>query len=199
VAVHRYPVGSAIQHIGVGAPRNGRVRNRHTDRMPLRLGRLIGPDKVDHVVLPRIARRVAFVAYLENHVVQVVDCIDNCLDVSVLQGGHCRNRKRLCLCPRAVTVRITVDAIDVVRRVEGMPEPWVRTDSASLVLHAPTIEQHHRHINPSLLSTDYPWSDSREISWIDPRQIELWTAIRSNARPWALVKRRRKPAAAGFL
>ena len=96
IPVDRHPVGPATYHLAV---RRVGIGHRHTDRVLLGLGQLVGANEADHVVLPLVARWVALVAYLIDHVVQIVDRVHHRPHVGLLERRHGRDLKRLRLYP----------------------------------------------------------------------------------------------------
>ncbi len=163
--------------------------------MLLGFGCFVRPDNVDHVVLPRVRRRIALITYLVENIVLVVYRVDHRLGVRLLKRGHGRDRKRLNLSPRCIAIRVAVDAVDVVGLVERVREPRISLGVPRLHLEAPSIEEHDRDVNPARAGIDHPLSESREIGGIEFGQVELLSAVCRGPRPGSQVESRREPVA----
>src|SRR5438094_10488752 len=85
----------------------------------------------------------------------------------------------------AVTIRVAVDAVDIVGRIKRVAGPRIRR--AGLWLAAETLEQHHGNIDASLSRCDYSCAQSIEVNLIELAQIELGSSIKSRSRSGSLI------------
>ncbi len=158
----RYPIGRAVKQRGV---RDGGAR--HPDRMLSRFASLVRTDEFDHVVLPWDGSDVHLVTYFVEHIVQIVDCINNLPHVLFLDFRNLLLRLQCVdLWAFAIVVPIPVDTIDVIRLVERMPSPGI--SDLALLLDAPTLKQHHGHVNAALPSDDDTLPQPIEVLLIEP-------------------------------
>src|SRR5213593_1911651 len=100
--------------------------------MLLWCGSFVGLGERDQMVVPVLRIRMALVAYFIENVVQIIDDIDYLSHVRLLYGCHCCNRELVCFDTTVVTVRIPVDAINIIIRIERVSSPWVIEVEASL-------------------------------------------------------------------
>ncbi len=87
LGIRRDPVGRAVEQRLVAA---ALVLERHAHRVLLRFLRLVLLDEADHAVLPLGRARVVLVGDLVEHVVEIVDRVDDLADVGLLQLGDLR-------------------------------------------------------------------------------------------------------------
>jgi len=122
-----------------------------------------------------------FVGYFVQDVIQIVDRIDDLADVCFLNLGHGVDGQLMDFQSFAVAIRVAVDAVDVVLRMEGMQLPAVLDP-----LHRPALEHHNRDVYAFLTCGLDPLPQSFEIGRIEFRQIELRLAVQGFAVTAAL-------------
>ena len=91
----------------------------HAYRVLLGSSPLIIFDVVDHMVLPvpRVIK-IAFISYLEQHVVEVIDRVDHLSHIRLLNTGDSGYGQGMRLRAFAVAVGVAVDALHVILDVE---------------------------------------------------------------------------------
>ena len=109
---------------------------------------LVAFDVVDHVVLPLRRGRLDFVADLIEHIVEIIDGVNDFTNVGLLRLQHCgRLTRRLYRVAVSGIRRIAVDTVYIVLRIVRMIFPGIRA-----VVPRPRL-----HPSKSITSTYIPF------------------------------------------
>src|SRR5262249_454329 len=149
--------------------------------MPYTLFRFVSPNKLDHVALPGHRTRVAFVADLVEHIVEITYRIDNSGNVLLLKLFNACIRCTVNFPTLTVSVLVAINAVNVVLEIEGMATPRV-LQMLPLLLDAEPIEQHNCDVNSTIPSGLDTLAKSRKIMWIKFFEVELQTSIQCGSR-----------------
>src|SRR5262245_10112673 len=133
-------------------------------------------DQTNEMVLPLDRTAVAFVTDLEQHVVEIVDGVDDFLDVGFLKAPKLRIVEGVDGKALAGRTSITVDPIDVVVFVERVPVPRVFAD-VSLARHAEALKQHDADVDTAVASSTDSSSQTIEVLVVKSTQIELRPSV----------------------
>ena len=113
--------------------------------MLLGLAFLIPVNETYHVVLPIRGSSVALVRYFVENIVQIIQRVHNLPNIFFLDPGHGVNFESVNLFAFTVSVGITVDPVDIILGVEGVPRPGINS-TAPFVVNGEPIEEHHHYI-----------------------------------------------------
>ncbi len=134
---------------------------------------------------------MAFVADLEQDVVQVVHGVDHPSDVRLLKCRDLDVGQLVRLLTAVIPVQVAIDAIDVVGGLEGVSSPRIVRTEAALVLHrAPAVEQHDRHVDSTLTGGHHPRPEPGEVRLVELRKVVSGPAVLRRPRARPAVRRR---------
>ena len=129
----------------------------------------------DDLVLPVGGIRAGFVADFVEHVVQIVDGVDDPAEVSLLEGEHLlahgRGHQRIEFQAAAVPVGIGIDPIHVVGSVEGMIGPGIQE------LDRPAFKEHDRGVRAPLAGRLDARPQALEVLRIKAGQVEFGLSV----------------------
>ena len=116
----RNPVCGTIEDGSIGAVADRAPHRGHADRVLLRLRGLVDFDVIYYVVLPLRRVRVGLRCCLIQYIVKIAHGVDDLANVGLLRCQCCSGLARRLDCKSASGVRrVAVDAVNVVRRIEG--------------------------------------------------------------------------------
>ena len=120
-------------------------------------------DEVDHVVLPFRGGRNGLVRDLVEHVVEVVDRIDDFADVFLLLRRDRRDLERV-----GGVAGSGIDSIDVVAAVERIAIRRVTVE-----LQRIPLKEHDRDVDPAIPGGDDAGAEAVEVGLIEPVRSNL--------------------------
>ena len=132
---------------------------------------------------------MALVGDLVKHVIKIVERVDYFTDIRFLNADDGGNSAHVYLLALSVTVRVAVDAVDVIIDIEWMPDPRI-AHRLSLQLDTESLKEHDADIDPVVARLHDAAANMVKVRLVERVDIKLGLAVQGQPGPGAAPRDR---------